>query len=91
MPLKTEKKVTVVIELQARFDEENNIYYSDLLKDAGARVIFGAQGLKVHSKNNFNSKKSRWAYQAHGISRALGTFMKGTLKFMKTLGTIYSQ
>lgn len=44
------KEVTVVMELQARFDEENNLYWSDRLKEFGARVIYGVPGLKVHSK-----------------------------------------
>lgn len=44
------KKVTVVIELQARFDEKTNIYWSRKLEEAGAQVIFGMRGLKVHSK-----------------------------------------
>lgn len=44
------KGVTVVMELQARFDEENNLYWSDRLKESGARVIYGVPGLKVHSK-----------------------------------------
>ncbi len=44
------KKVTVVIELQARFDEESNIYWTQKLEAAGARIIDGVPGLKVHSK-----------------------------------------
>ena len=44
------KQVYVVLELQARFDEETNIYYADKLQEAGAEVIFGVPGLKVHSK-----------------------------------------
>ena len=44
------KKVTVVIELLARFDEESNILWSQKLQDAGVRVIYGLEGLKVHSK-----------------------------------------
>ncbi|MBA2422280.1 MAG: polyphosphate kinase 1 [Chitinophagales bacterium] len=44
------KKVLVVMELQARFDEEHNIFWSDRMRDEGAQVIFGIQGLKVHSK-----------------------------------------
>ncbi len=44
------KKVTVVIELLARFDEASNIGWSKKMQDAGIRVIFGVEGLKVHSK-----------------------------------------
>lgn len=44
------KKVTVIIELLARFDEESNIKWSKTLQDAGIKVKFGVEGLKVHSK-----------------------------------------
>ena len=44
------KKVTVVIELLARFDEASNIGWSKKMQDAGIKVIFGVEGLKVHSK-----------------------------------------
>lgn len=44
------KKVTVVIELLARFDEASNIGWSKKMQDAGVHVIFGVEGLKVHSK-----------------------------------------
>ncbi len=44
------KKVTVVIELFARFDESSNIKWSKRMQDAGIEVIFGVDGLKVHSK-----------------------------------------
>ena len=44
------KKVLVQIELQARFDETNNIIHAEQLKDAGVEIIFGVPGLKVHSK-----------------------------------------
>ncbi|MES2556710.1 MAG: polyphosphate kinase 1 [Bacteroidota bacterium] len=44
------KEVTVVLELQARFDEENNLYWAERLKDYGARVLYGYEGLKIHSK-----------------------------------------
>ena len=44
------KKVKVVIELQARFDEEANIYWSKRLEEVGANVHFGIPGLKVHAK-----------------------------------------
>lgn len=44
------KKVTVVIELLARFDEASNIGWSKVMQDAGINVFFGVEGLKVHSK-----------------------------------------
>ena len=47
---KNGKDVTVVVELRARFDEESNIYWSKKLTENGVKVIFGVEGLKVHSK-----------------------------------------
>ena len=47
---KNGKKVLVQIELQARFDEENNIQVAELLEKAGVQLIFGVPGLKVHTK-----------------------------------------
>lgn len=44
------KNVTVSIELQARFDEEANINYAQQMQEGGVNLIFGVQGLKVHSK-----------------------------------------
>ena len=44
------KRVTVVIELLARFDEESNIHWSAKMRDAGIEVIYGVEGLKVHGK-----------------------------------------
>ena len=50
MQPKNGKKVTVVIELLARFDEASNINWSKKMQDAGIHVIFGVEGLKIHSK-----------------------------------------
>jgi len=47
---KNGKSVTVQIELQARFDEQNNIKYAEKLQEEGVKLIFGVKGLKVHSK-----------------------------------------
>ena len=61
---KNGKKVLVQIELQARFDEENNIKVSQELKAAGVDLIYGVKGLKVHSKicliERFKSDKNKY-------------------------------
>lgn len=44
------KEVVVLVELRARFDEENNIEWSRRLEDAGCRIIYGIDHIKVHSK-----------------------------------------
>ncbi len=60
------KKVTVYLELQARFDEQANIYWSEKLQEEGVEVIHGTVGLKVHSKlilikRNEGNKKVSYA------------------------------
>jgi len=65
------KKVTAIIELQARFDEENNIEWSNRLQEAGVKVIFGVPGLKVHAKlfiisRKENGKTVRYAHIGTG-------------------------
>lgn len=58
------KQVTVVMELQARFDEENNLYWGERLKEFGAKVIYGFPNMKVHSKllqiKMVNNKKEQF-------------------------------
>ena len=53
------KQVSVLVELKARFDEENNIEWSRRLEDAGCRVIYGLDGYKVHSKLCLITRKKK--------------------------------
>ncbi len=53
------KKVTAVLELQARFDEKANIKWANRLKDEGVKVMYGVRGLKVHSKLVYISRREK--------------------------------
>jgi polyphosphate kinase len=69
--IKNGKKVTVLVELQARFDESNNIYWANKLQEEGATVIYGVPGLKVHSKlflitTKVNGKEVKYAHIGTG-------------------------
>ncbi len=73
------KQVTVNIELQARFDEKTNIYWSKILKESGVKVTFGIKGLKVHSKITLITRMEggkKVNYSAVGT----GNFHEGTAK-----------
>jgi polyphosphate kinase len=68
---KNGKKVTVQIELQARFDEASNISYAEQMQTEGIKLIFGIKGLKVHSKicvieRNENGKIKRYGFISTG-------------------------
>ena len=69
--LKNGKRVTLVVELQARFDEENNLYWANKLHEEGATIIYGVPNLKVHSKlflisAKENGKKVQYAHIGTG-------------------------
>lgn len=76
---KNGKQVTVQIELQARFDEQNNIEYANYLQAEGVHLIFGVPGLKVHSKICMVERE-----EGHGIKRygfiSTGNFNESTAK-----------
>lgn len=57
------KEVVVLVELKARFDEENNIEWSRRLEEAGCRVIYGLSGYKVHSKLCLITKKTDTGFE----------------------------
>ena len=71
------KKVVVVFELQARFDEENNIYWSNILEDEGVKVYFGFPGMKVHGKICLVTRKENGANQYYA-KVGTGNFHEGT-------------
>ena len=59
---KNGKKVTVFVELKARFDEENNLFTSEMMKNAGIKIIYSLPGLKVHAKVALVIEKSGRQY-----------------------------
>ncbi len=73
-------EVTVVIELQARFDEANNIGWTEVLQTEGVNVIFGVQGLKVHSKLILITREEEEGIR-HYASIGTGNFNESTARF----------
>jgi polyphosphate kinase len=71
------KIVTVVIELQARFDEEANIFWSNKLQEEGANVINGLPGMKVHSKLAWIKRKEDGTFKNYAYI-GTGNFHEGT-------------
>lgn len=73
------KDVTVQIELQARFDEEANIEYAELLQSEGIRLIFGVKGLKVHCKVCLVERREKNKKVRYGII-STGNFNESTAR-----------
>lgn len=76
---KNGKNVTTIVELQARFDEENNIYWSNILKENGVRIMFGIPNMKVHSKLILISR-TNGEEMDHIAHIGTGNFHEGTAK-----------
>jgi len=76
---KNGKKVTVQIELQARFDEASNISYSEQMQMEGIDLIFGVKGLKVHSKICLVERMEEGKIHRYGII-STGNFNESTAK-----------
>jgi polyphosphate kinase len=85
--LKNGKRVVVVFELLARFDEENNLYWSNILNEQGAHVIFGVPGFKVHSKLMMITRKSNQKQQVVAYV-GTGNFHEGTAKVYEDFGLL---
>ncbi|MCT4629991.1 polyphosphate kinase 1 [Winogradskyella sp.] len=77
---KNGKKVTVSIELRARFDEEANINYAEQMQDSGVIMLFGVPGLKVHSKMCVIEREEDNKLKRYGFV-STGNFNESTAKF----------
>ncbi|MUU77374.1 polyphosphate kinase 1 [Winogradskyella endarachnes] len=76
---KNGKKVTVSIELRARFDEEANINYAEQMQDEGVNMLFGVTGLKVHAKMCVIERKENDKLVRYGFI-STGNFNESTAK-----------
>src|SRR5699024_9786577 len=76
---KNGKKVTVFVELKARFDEANNIRWAKKMKAAGVKIIFSIPGLKVHAKVALVKRKEKNRIRYYGIL-GTGNFNEATAK-----------
>ena len=73
------KQVMVLVELKARFDEENNLRWAKALEEAGAHVVYGIPGLKVHAKIAQVIKRTGNKLQSY-VHLATGNYNPGTAK-----------
>jgi len=89
---KNGKKVVVQIELQARFDEANNISYAEQMQQEGIELIFGIKGLKVHSKICVIERLEEGKSKRYGLI-STGNFNESTAKIYTdvTLLTAHQQ
>ncbi len=76
---KNGKKVTVIMEIQARFDEQANIDYAEQMQRVGVNLIFGVQGLKVHSKICVIERIENEKLKRYGLI-STGNFNESTAK-----------
>jgi polyphosphate kinase len=81
------KDVTVLIELRARFDEQNNINWSERLEEAGCRLIFGFDDIKVHAKLCLITRKERGEIQ-YITQVGTGNYNEITAEFYTDLSLI---
>jgi len=77
------KKVMVFVEVKARFDEENNLYWADKMKNAGIKIIYSMPGLKVHAKIALVKRKI-----SNGKLKSFGFL--GTGNFNEVTARIYA-
>ncbi len=77
---KNGKKVTVMVELKARFDEANNLRWAKRMKAAGVRILYSIPGLKVHAKVALVKRKRGFTWD-HTALLATGNFNESTARF----------
>ncbi|MDR1370696.1 MAG: polyphosphate kinase 1 [Dysgonamonadaceae bacterium] len=80
------KKVTVFVELKARFDEENNLFTAETMKQAGIRIIYSLSGLKVHAKVALIRARSGLSY----AYLSTGNFNEKTARFYSDMAIMTS-
>ena len=73
------KKVTVFVELKARFDEENNLEWAAKMKEAGVKIIYSIPGLKVHAKMALVKRREAGRLKYYGLLSS-GNFNENTAK-----------
>ncbi|CAH6855006.1 polyphosphate kinase [Vibrio chagasii] len=81
------KKVTVVVELQARFDEQANIQWAKRLQEAGVKVIYGIPSLKIHSKLLLIKRKNGKAMESY-VHIGTGNFHEITARVYTDLSLL---
>ncbi|MDR2638982.1 MAG: polyphosphate kinase 1, partial [Helicobacteraceae bacterium] len=74
------KMVTAVVELKARFDEENNLKWARALENAGAHVIYGVVGLKIHAKIAHIIRREQSGDLKHFVHLSTGNYNSGTAR-----------
>ncbi|MBQ2744798.1 MAG: RNA degradosome polyphosphate kinase [Lachnospiraceae bacterium] len=81
------KQVTVLVELKARFDEENNINWAKMLEKAGCHVIYGLRGLKTHSKITLVVRKEKNSVKRY-VHLGTGNYNDSTAKIYTDMGLL---